>query len=118
MRRNPNPDFMWWDGGKSRHRPSWISKMDWPLGLRYEGLDPDATYTVRTTGYGQCLLRADGELLSPTVDGRGIGEFKLFPVPAAHIADGTLVLTFDTPHEPGINWRETSRLTEVWLLRE
>lgn len=118
MVRNPNPDFMWWDGGKSRLRPSWISKMDWPLGLRYEHLDPAARYTLRTTGYGQCLLNANGRRLSPALDGRGIGEFKTFPVPPELYADGTLLITFDKPHEPGINWREQSRLTEVWLLRE
>lgn len=115
--RDPNPDFMWWDNGDTRVRQSWMSKMDWPLGLRYAGLDPDARYTVRTTGRGQCLLRADGELVKPDLDGREVGEWKTFSVPAEHTADGELVLTFDKPDEPGINWRQASRLTEVWLLK-
>lgn len=118
MRRNPNPDYMWWEGGKSRVRQSWISKMDWPLGLRYDGLDPEGRYVLRTTGLAQCLPRANGELLHPTLDGKGVGEIKEFPVPQALHKDGTLVLTFDVPHEPGINWRNASRLTEVWLIKE
>jgi hypothetical protein len=117
MQRNPNPDFMWWDNGRSRLRPSWISKMTWPLGLRYTHLDPQATYTIRTTGLGQCLLSANGQRLTPTLDGKEIGEFKEFPVPQALLAGGELHVTFETPNEPGINWRQVSRLTEIWLLK-
>ena len=61
MRRHMNPDFMWWDDGRSRLRQSWVSKMDWPMGLRYDDLDPEASYIVRTTGLSQCLLRVNGE---------------------------------------------------------
>ncbi|MBI3463448.1 MAG: hypothetical protein HY000_10370 [Planctomycetes bacterium] len=115
MIRNPNPDFH--DAGRKRARQSWISKMDWPLGVRYDGLDPKARYVVRTTGYRDCLLRIDGERVEPTINGKEIGEFKEFPVPQPALEDGTLLLTFDEPHEPHLNWRQQSRLTEVWLLR-
>jgi hypothetical protein len=117
MKRNPNPDFMWWDAGKSRVRPSWISKMDWPIGLRYEGLDANADYVVRTTGLSQCLLRVNGERVQPTIDGKEVGEIKEFPVPRELYRDGLIILTFDFPHEPGINWRQASRLSEVWLIK-
>jgi hypothetical protein len=118
MRRHMNPDFMWWDDGRTRLRQSWVSKMDWPMGLRYDGLDPEAEYTLRTTGLSQCLPRVNGERIQPTLDGKGIGEFKEFPVPKALYKDGTILLTFDVPQEPGVNWREASRLTEVWLLKK
>lgn len=118
MRRHMNPDFMWWDDGLTRVRQSWISKMDWPMGLRYDGLDPEADYIVRTTGYGQCLLRVNGERVEPTVDPTGIGERKTFPIPKDLYPDGTIILTFDVPHEPGINWRQMSRLSEVWLIKQ
>ncbi|KPL10535.1 hypothetical protein AMJ85_05555 [candidate division BRC1 bacterium SM23_51] len=117
MERNPNPDFMWWDSGKRRVRQSWVSKMDWPLGLRYDGLAPEATYVVRTTGYGQCLLRVDRVQVKPTVDGKDIGETKEFPVPKELYEDGSIVLTFDAPFEPHLNWRVQSRLSEVWLIK-
>ncbi len=117
MKRNMNPDYMWWDNGMTRVRQSWISKMDWPMGMRYDGLDPEAEYIFRTTGYAQCLLRADGELLEPYLDGTGIGEIKEFKVPAKHYQDGSMNVTFDIPHEPGVNWRQASRLTEVWLIK-
>ena len=115
--RNPSPDVMWWNNGRSRYRQSWITKMDWPLGLRYEGLDPQAHYVVRTTGYRDCLLKANGVRLTPTLDGREIGEIKEFPVPPELTRDRCLLLTFDVPHEPDLNWRLQSRLCEVWLLK-
>ena len=118
MVRNPNPDFMWWDNGRTRHRPSWVAKMDWPIGLRYDTIDPQASYVVRTTGFGQCLLRVNGKRVQPTLDGKGIGEIKEFPIPQHCYQDGSIVLTFDVPHEPGINWRRASRLSEVWLLKQ
>jgi hypothetical protein len=119
QRRSMNPDFMWWDGGMTRRRFSWVSKMDWPSGLRYDGLDPNAQYFVRTTGVSQCLLRVNGELVTvdPAKDGKEIGDVKEFPIPAALYQEGTMILTFDVPHEPGINWRQMSRLSEVWLIK-
>jgi hypothetical protein len=118
MLRNPNPDFMWWDGGLTRLRPSWVSKMDWPIGLHYEGLDPEAQYMVRTTGNGQCLLRVNGSRVEPSADGRAVGEVKEFTIPKKLYRDGVIKLTFDLPHEPGVNWRQASRLSEVWLIKE
>lgn len=114
----PVPDFMWWDNGLRRVRQSWISKMDWPLGLRYFGLDPEADYVLRTTGNGQCLVRVNGSRLVPTIDGKQVGEIKEFPIPRRLYREGTITLTFDVPYEPGINWREASRLNEVWLLKK
>jgi len=74
---------------------------------------------VRTSGYGQALLRIDGERVTPTVDGREMGEFKEFPVPARSLADGKLVLTWDKAQDEGsLNWRRRSRLAEVWLLKK
>jgi len=119
MERNPNPGFWFWDSGKSRRRLSWLTSMDWPLGLAYHYLDPQATYRVRLTGYGQAKLRANGQLLTPTSDQRHeIGEFKEFPVPAELLRDGKLRLTFDPlPEEAHLNWRQQSRVSEVWLLK-
>jgi len=117
MQRTPNPDFSWTDGGRSRRRLSWISSMDWPVAVKYEQIDPKAKYLVRTTGYRDALFRINGERVTPSVDGRGIGEIKEFPVPAEPVATGKLVLTFDRPDETGMNWREQSRLTEIWLIK-
>jgi hypothetical protein len=84
----------------------------------YEGLDPQATYVVRTTGLNQCLLSADGQRILPSIDGKQLGEFKEFPIPAAHVKDRRLVLTFEIPTgEDDLNWRQRSRLSEVWLLK-
>jgi hypothetical protein len=116
--RRPEPTFWWWDQGKSRARLSWQATM-WPRAVEYEGLDPNATYVVCSTGYGQALLRMNGERVLPTLDGKEMGEFKEFPVAARHIKDRKLVLTWDRPtDEEHLNWRRRSRLAEVWLLKK
>lgn len=115
--RGPEPLFWWWDDGRSRARLSWQVTM-WPRRIVYEGLDPSANYAVRTTGQGQCLLSADGQRIEPSIDGKQMGEFKEFPVPADVLKDRRLILTFVMPGgEDHLNWRQRSRLSEVWLLK-
>jgi len=94
--------------------------MDWPLGLAYHNLDASAKYRIRITGYGQAKLRANGQLLKPTRDAKHeIGQFKEFPLPSGLLKDGKLALTFDPlPEEAPLNWRQQSRVSEVWLLKD
>ncbi len=116
---HPEPLQWWLDNGKSRERISWQSTMDYPEAVVYEGLDPDASYTVRCTGYGTILLRIDGELVEPPAEHVAIGEPRDFPVPAKCVEDRKAVLTWDhPPGEEALNWRQRSRLSEVWLLRK
>jgi hypothetical protein len=84
----------------------------------YEGLDPDAAYVVRSSGYGQALLRMNGNRVEPSVDAKEMGEFKEYPVSREYVKDRRLVLTWDRVAEPGLNWRQRSRLAEVWLLKK
>jgi hypothetical protein len=117
--KNPTPGFWWWDEGSSRRRLSWQTSMDWPIGLRYQHLDPASSYRVRLTGYGEARLCLNGELVKPSLYGKDIGQFKEFPVPAALLKEGELLLTFDRlPEEAHLNWRQQSRVSEVWLLRD
>ena len=116
--RATEPTFWWWDQGMSRARLSWQSTI-WPRRMVYEGLAPGASYVVRTQGYGQNLLRADGKALKPLVEGKLMGEFYEFTVPAEALEDGRLELTWEVPKDEGaLNWRQKSRLAEVWLLRK
>lgn len=117
LRGDPTPSFAWWDNGMSRKRLSWQCYMDWPIAVKYPGLDPKGTYVIRLTGYRDALLRIDGERVEPRVDGRGIGEIKEFRVPWDAHKDGEIVITFDRPDERHLNWREHSRVTEMWLIR-
>ena len=74
---------------------------------------------VRSTGQGQALLRINGDRVEPTIDGKKMGEFKEFPVPASYMKTGRLVLTWDPPlGEEHLNWRQHSRLSEVWLIKQ
>lgn len=115
---SPTPTLWWWDQGKSRARLSWQTTMNWPKAVVYEGLDPDATYRVRLTGYGKFLMRLDEDLVEPDLLGKEMGEFTEFPVPSRHIQDRKLRLTWDQPtDEAHLNWRHHSRLSEVWLLK-
>jgi hypothetical protein len=85
----------------------------------YEGLDPKATYVVRSTGYGPALLRMNGERGEPTLDGNQMGEFKEFPVPPKCVKTRQLILIWDHPSSTSReNWREKPRLSEVWLLKK
>jgi hypothetical protein len=115
--KNPTPGFWWWDNGASRKRLSWQTSVDWPLGLAYERLDPAASYRVRMTGYGEAKLRLNGAPAIATFYGKGIGEFKEFAVPSSLLKEGKLVLTFDKLDEGHLNWRQQSRVSEVWLLK-
>lgn len=115
--KTPNVSFSTHiDEGKSRRRLSWLSHMDWPHALVYDGLDPEGAYRLRLTGRGDAFPRADGQPLKASKYSKGIGEFKEYPVPKELIADGNLVITFDPPDEKGVNWRYSSMLTEVWLI--
>ena len=116
---NPEPTLWWWDNGLSRERLSFQSSMGWPEAVVYEGLYPEAKYIVRTTGYGQALLKIDGESVTPTLDGTEIGAFKEFPVPSESLVDHAISLTWDRPTNEGhLNWRQHSRVSEVWLIKQ
>ena len=116
---HPEPIQWWWDEGMSRARLSWQTSMDYPEAVVYEGLDPDANYTVRCSGYGKFLLRIDGEPVDAPPDPVEMGEVRDFPVPAKHLQDRKLVLTWAQPIDEGhLNWRQHSRLAEVWFLKQ
>lgn len=116
--KHSEPSFWWWDEGMSRARLSWQVTM-WPPCMVYRDLDPKGDYIVRTTGYGQELLRMNGTPVRPSVDGKEMGEFKEFPVLPECLRDGRLVLTWVRPgNEQGLNWRNRSRLSEVWLIKQ
>jgi hypothetical protein len=115
--RDPEPTHWWWDEGFSRKRLSWQVSMDWPIAVRYEHIDPNAAYVIRITGYGEALTRINGQRVTPTLYGKGIGEIKEFPVPQEAVRSGQIVVTWDQPAEAHLNWREQSRINEIWLLK-
>jgi hypothetical protein len=117
--RSPYPTYWWLDNGKSRARLSWQITMQWNATVVYEGLLPYKEYKIRVAGYGKSLLRADGILLKPSLDKRGFGEFKEFPVPKNLLEDRKLIITWDRPtDEDHLPWRQSSRNAEIWLLKQ
>ena len=95
--------------------------MNFPEAVVYEGLDPEATYVVRCSGYGKFLLRMDGDaaiVAGGAVKSVAMGETAEFMVPPQSVRDRKLVLTWDRPTDEGhLNWRQHSRLAEVWLVK-
>ena len=110
-------DFAWWDSGYSRARLSSQVYQNDPV-LEYEDLDPNGRYIIRLAGYGDALIRADGHRLQPTVYNKEEGTFKEFVVPHALVGDGELRITFDIPEESHKRWKEYSRVSDIWLIKQ
>lgn len=110
--------FAWWDGGYSRTRLSW-QVTSWPRdGLEYNGLDPEASYVLRFSGFGDMKARADDQELTATRYGTENGAIKEYPVPEELTRDGRLTVKASGKWLPGVNWRQQPRLAEVWLVKK
>lgn len=111
-------DYLWENDGWSRKRLS-TQLFQFNPELQYTELNPNAKYMIRVAGFGEALLRANGQLLQPTKYEKGFEQFKEFPLPKDLIKDGKLKITFDKPTtEAHINWRQKSRVTDVWVLKQ
>ncbi len=109
-------DVAWWDNGMSRKRLSTQLFQNFPL-LRYNDLDPNGRYMIRIAGFGEALLRVDGERIEPTLYNKGYEEFKEFPLNPRFVSDGKIDVTFDQPEESTLNWRQRSKVSDVWLIK-
>lgn len=109
-------DFAWWDNGMSRRRLSSQVFQYEPV-LEYKNLDPNARYLIRISGYGDALIRVDGERLEPVIYNKELETFKEFVVPRRLVGDMELKVTFDKPEESQLNWRKYSKITDVWLIK-
>jgi hypothetical protein len=109
-------DVAWWDNGLSRKRLSTQLFQNFPR-LEYTDLDPDGRYMIRISGYGDALLRVDGERIKPFVYNKGFEEFKEFLINRKYVSDGKLEVSFDQPEESHLNWRQQSKVCDIWLLK-
>ncbi len=116
-RTDDGTDVAWWDSGLSRKRLSTQLFQNFPR-LEYADLDPNGRYMIRIAGYGEALIRVDGERLEPIIYNKGLEEFKEFLVNQKYVSDGKLVVTFDQPEESKLNWRQQSKVCDVWLLKK
>lgn len=110
-------DVAWWDGGMSRKRLSTQLFQNFPR-LEYPDLDPNGRYMIRISGYGEALLRIDGERIEPMLYNKRLEEFKEFQVARKYISDGKIEVTFDEPEESHLNWRQHSKICDIWLLKQ
>jgi hypothetical protein len=110
-------DVAWWEDGKSRKRLSTQLYQNFPK-LDYADLDPNGHYTIRIAGYGDALIRVDGERISPTVYSKELEQFKEFQLSPKYVSDGKIQVTFDIPEESKMNWRDQSKICDIWLLKK
>ena len=110
-------DYLWEENGFSRKRLS-TQLFQFRPTLEYNELDANTNYLIRVSGYGEALLRANGERLKPSKYEKGFEQFKEFPLPKEIIKEGKLKITFDRPDEEHLNWRQQSRVTDVWILKQ
>jgi hypothetical protein len=110
-------DVLWADNGLSRRRLSTQLFQNFPK-LEYADLDPNAMYTIRISGYGEALLRVDGERIEPTLYNKGMEEFKEFQLSPKYVKDGKLSISFDEPEESKLNWRQHSKVFDIWILKK
>ncbi|GAB3898970.1 hypothetical protein GCM10028803_19310 [Larkinella knui] len=110
-------DIAWWDNGSSRARLSTQTFQNDPA-LDYDNLDPGARYIIRVAGSGDALLRVDGYRLKPLIYNKAPETFKEWIVPLSLTQDGRISVTFDEPEESHLNWRQHSKISDVWLLKQ
>ncbi|MDP3002938.1 MAG: hypothetical protein Q8N38_07410 [Bacteroidales bacterium] len=110
-------DFAWWDNGMSRKRLSTQLFQNFPK-LHYPDLDPNGRYIIRISGFGDALLRVDGERIEPTIYNKGLEEFKEFQLSQKYVSDGKIEVSFDQPEESHLNWRQHSKVCDIWLLKK
>ncbi|MBX3252608.1 MAG: hypothetical protein KF862_00600 [Chitinophagaceae bacterium] len=110
-------DIAWWDNGKSRKRLSFQTFQGTPQ-LDYKDLDPNARYIIRVCGFGEALLRVDGIRLSPLQYNKEADTFKEWIIPLSLTQDGKITVSFDEPEESHLNWRQHSRISDIWLLKQ
>jgi hypothetical protein len=106
-------------------RLSWIryaeTLYDRPLTMRYEGLDPEASYTVKVV-YGtdgmarKVRLTAGSAEIHPWMLKPSPARPLEFAIPPQGYADGKLELTFTAEPGAGGNGR-CCQVCEVWVLR-
>lgn len=109
-------DVAWWNNGMSRERLSTQLFQNFPV-LEYEDLDPEGKYMIRISGEGDALLRINGERIRPHLYEKGLGEFKEFHVGRKYLSTGKITVTFDEPEESHLNWRQLSKVSDIWLLK-
>jgi len=109
-------DVAWWEGGFSRARLS-SQLFQWEPVLEYDNLDFNGRYLIRVSGFGEALIRVDGERLEPVLYNKGIGEFKEFIVPRHITRDGRMRVSFDLPEESHLRWTQFSHISDVWVIK-
>jgi hypothetical protein len=110
-------------------RPEWPlfwyrhaeSLYDAPLRMRYDGLDPEARYTLRVVYAGDRVatrirLLADAQEVHPWIPKPEPVRPLDFEVPARATSDGRLDLTWSQQPGRGGNGRGC-QVAEVWLIR-
>lgn len=115
----PEPTLWWLDDGKSRKRLSWLSSLEVGEAL-YQGLNPHKRYSLRFTGYGKPQIWIDNKKISlENEDTLELGKIRIYSVPSELIKDMEITVTWRLQSaDLKKNWRQRSRICELWLICE
>jgi len=121
FRRSPVAGFGSRAGWPTAWRQNAQVVYDAPVHMRYDGLDPGASYRVKVVYAGDSFrnkirLDADGETVHDWLQKPVDPEPLEFAVPAKATADGSLTLSWRQEPGKGANGRGC-QIAEVWLIR-
>ncbi len=113
------PTLWWFDDGKTKKRLSWLSSLEYGEAL-YQGLEPNTLYLLRITGFGRPQITIDGEKVNGQDEKElNLGEFREYIIPSESIKDREITVKWTLPIEDlQKNWRQQSRICEMWLLKK
>ncbi len=113
------PTLWWFDDGKTKKRLSWLSSLEYGEAL-YQGLEPNTSYLFRIIGFGRPQITIDGEKVNGQDEKElNLGEFREYIIPSESIKDREITVKWTLPIEDlQKNWRQQSRICEMWLLKK
>ena len=56
--------------------------------------------------------------VDPFIYNKDLEEFKEFHIASKYVCDGRIEVTFDEPEESKLNWRQKSKVCDIWLLKK
>ncbi len=116
----PMPTQRWMRETKSINRQAWHAYLDSvPAGITYNNLDTTSPYVVRLFSQRESPLVIDGIKARLLKTGETFDKVteQVFEVPLEASRDGRIKLTWQTPDESHLNWRDRHYVTDIWVMK-
>ena len=116
----PMPTQRWMRETKSINRQAWHAYLDSvPAGITYNNLDTTSPYVVRLFSQRESPLVIDGIKARLLKTGETFDKVteQVFEVPLEASRDGRIKLSWETPDESHLNWRDRHYVTDIWVMK-